>query len=74
MTLIRFIEEFLVIGYKVGFEHVGAGIYTEVTIRHKTKPPYKESDVLISWLVPSNYLRDSDRLNELKAEASELML
>ena len=68
MTILRFIEEFLTIGYRVELEFVGKGIYTEVTI---TKPigDGSEYEDLLVQNIPTNHLRDSDKLYDLKALA-----
>lgn len=58
-NLIRFIEDIMLLGYAVKFEHQGKGIYTLVTII--------DGDNMLSIRVASNVLRDASKLRDLKS-------
>ena len=69
MTILRFLEEFLAMGYRIGLEHVGGGVYTEITIQQFCEPGGKYLDLFVEN-VPSNHLRDPIELDKLKSEIS----
>ena len=72
LDILRFIEEFLTMGYRVELEHVGKGVYTELTITKADEEKDKYTDLIVKN-VPSNHLRDSEELIKLRMEINQEM-
>lgn len=65
MNLIRLIENLMLVGCAITFEHVGNGFFTQVTV---TKNNEGETQEVFSKAVGSTELRNSGRLKVLEKD------